>query len=189
MKRILHIGALLALPATPLAAQDCPSVDALRNYRPPEATRVFALDGSVIADLSPQRRVVVELNEIPPTISNGIVAVEDRRFWTHDGIDIRGVGRAIWRDIRSLSMVEGASTITMQLARNVFPEDLPQSDKLRRKVCEFKLAGEIEDAYSKRDILKMYINQIYFGDGKYGVEEASRNYFGKSARQLSLSEA
>ena len=189
MKRILQTGALLALTAYPLAAQDCPSVTALRNYRPPEATRVLALDGSVIADLSPQRRVVVELNEIPPTISNGLVAVEDRRFWTHDGIDIRGVGRAIWRDIRSLSMVEGASTITMQLARNVFPEDLPQSDKLRRKVCEFKLAGEIEDAYSKRDILKMYINQIYFGDGKYGVEEAARNYFGKSARQLTLAEA
>jgi penicillin-binding protein 1A len=189
MKRILQTGALLALTASPLAAQDCPSVTALRNYRPPEATRVLALDGSVIADLSPQRRVVVELNEVPPTISNGIVAVEDRRFWTHDGIDIRGVGRAIWRDIRSLSMVEGASTITMQLARNVFPGDLPQSDKLRRKVCEFKLAGEIEDAYSKRDILKMYINQIYFGDGKYGVEEAARNYFGKSARQVTLAEA
>jgi penicillin-binding protein 1A len=189
MKRTLFTGALLALMASPLAGQECPSVSALRNYQPPQASRVFALDGSVIADLSPQRRVVVELNEVPPTISNGFVAVEDRRFWTHDGVDIRGAGRAIWRDITSLSLAEGFSTITMQLARNVFPDELPQSEKLRRKVCEIKLAGEIEDAYSKRDILKMYINQIYFGDGKYGVEEAARNYFGKSARQLTLSEA
>src|SRR5688572_7020344 len=133
MKRILHIGALLVLPATPLAAQDCPSVAALRNYRPPEATRVFAMDGSVIGDLSAQRRVVVELSEMPPTVSNGFVAVEDRRFWTHDGVDIRGAGRAIWRDITSLSLAEGFSTITMQLARNVFPDELPQSEKLHRK--------------------------------------------------------
>ncbi|HUF49550.1 MAG TPA: PBP1A family penicillin-binding protein [Longimicrobiales bacterium] len=191
----LLAAAVLTLPPRALAqvagggARACPTIDALRNYRAPEATRVFALDGSVIADLSPQRRVVVELSEIPPTVTNGFVAVEDRRFWTHDGVDIRGVGRAIWRDITSLSLAEGFSTITMQLARNVFPEELPQSDRLRRKLCEIRLAGDIEDVYSKRDILKMYINQIYFGDGKYGIEEASRNYFGKPARQLTLPEA
>src|SRR5688572_18660308 len=80
-------------------AQQCPSVQALRNYRPPEASRVYAVDGSLIADLSPERRVVVDLNEVPPTISNGFVAVEDRRFWEHDGVDFRGAARATWRNI------------------------------------------------------------------------------------------
>ena len=182
-------GLLLMTLALPLRAQDCPSISALRTYQPPQATRVFALDGSVIADLSPQRRTIIELSEVPPTITNGFVAVEDRRFWSHDGVDMRGVGRALWRDLTSLSLAEGFSTITMQLARNVFPDELPQSDRMRRKLCEIKLAREIEDAYSKRDILRMYINQIYFGDGRYGIEEAARNYFGKSARQLTLPEA
>jgi penicillin-binding protein 1A len=170
-------------------AQQCPSVQALRNYRPPEASRVYALDGSLIADLSSERRVVVELNEVPPTISNGFVAVEDRRFWEHDGVDFRGAARATWRNITSLSFAEGFSTITMQLPRNIFPDQLPRSDKVRRKLCELRLAGQIEDALGKRDILKLYINQVYLGDGKYGVEEAARGYFGKPARRLTTAEA
>jgi penicillin-binding protein 1A len=170
-------------------AQNCPSVAALRDYRPPEATRLYAADGSLLADLSPERRVVVDLDDVPPAVSNGFVAVEDRRFWTHGGVDIRGAGRAMLRNLRSLSMDEGFSTIPMQLARNVFPDELPRSDKLRRKTCEIRLAGQIEDAFTKRDILRMYINQVYFGDGKYGIEEAARNYFGKPARRLSLAES
>lgn len=170
-------------------AQDCPSVEALRDFQPAQATRVFANDGSLLADLSPERRVVIDLDDIPPTVSNGFVAVEDRRFWRHGGVDLRGAGRAVWRNITSLSLSEGFSTITMQLARNVFPNELPRSDKLRRKVCEIRLAGDLEDAFPKRDILKMYINQVYFGDGKYGIEEAARGYFGKPARKLTLSEA
>lgn len=180
--------AALAAPAA-VTGQTCPTVDALRQYRPAEATRLYAADGSLLADLSPERRVIVDLADIPPTVSNGFVAVEDRRFWQHEGVDMRGVGRAIWRNLTSLSFAEGFSTITMQLARNVFPDELPRSDKLRRKMCEIRLAGSIEDAFAKRDILTMYINQIYFGDGKYGIEEAARAYFGKPARQLTLSEA
>ncbi|HSJ09347.1 MAG TPA: PBP1A family penicillin-binding protein [Longimicrobiales bacterium] len=186
---IVAVAAVLAgLPAGALA-QECPTIEALRSYRPPQATRVFAMDGSLLADLSPERRVVVALSEIPPTVSNGFVAVEDRRFWQHDGVDVRGAGRAVWRNITSLSLAEGFSTITMQLARNVFPDELPRSDRMRRKVCEVRLAGDIEDAFTKRDILAMYINQIYYGDGKYGIEEASRGYFGKPAKQLTTGEA
>lgn len=193
MKRILLAaalgGILLSACSRGAIAQDCPSVDALRDYRPPEATRVFAMDGSLVADLSPERRVVVDLDAIPPTVSNGFVAVEDRRFWRHDGVDARGIGRAVWRNITSLSLAEGFSTITMQLPRNIFPNELPRSDKLRRKLCELQLAGRIEKTMSKRDILKLYINQVYLGDGKYGVEEASRAYFGKNARRLTTAEA
>ncbi|MGH7465523.1 MAG: transglycosylase domain-containing protein, partial [Longimicrobiales bacterium] len=193
MKSILPLLALCgaALAACPggALAQSCPSVDALRNFRPAEATRVYASDGSLVADLSPERRVVVDLDGVPPTVSNGFVAVEDRRFWQHEGVDVRGAGRAVWRNIISLSLSEGFSTITMQLARNVFPDELPRSDRLRRKICEIRLAGIIEDAFAKRDILRMYINQVYFGDGKYGIEEAARGYFGKSAKRLTLSES
>jgi penicillin-binding protein 1A len=181
--------ALLAADASATRAQSCPGIDALRNYRPPQASRLYAADGSLLADLSSERRVVIDLNDAPPAVANGFVAVEDRRFWQHEGVDLRGAGRAVWRNIRSLSLAEGFSTITMQLARNVFPEALPRADKLRRKTCEIRMAGQIEDAFSKRDILQMYINQVYFGDGKYGIEEAARGYFGKAAQRLSLSEA
>jgi penicillin-binding protein 1A len=191
MRRMLK-PALLAVLVTgcgPLAGRNCPSVEALRNYRPPEATRVYAVDGTLLADLSPERRVVVDLDEVPPSVSNGFVAVEDRRFWTHGGVDARGIGRAIWVNVRTLSLREGFSTITMQLPRNIFPDELPRSEKLPRKACEIRLAGQIEDALSKRDILKLYINQVYLGDGKYGIEEAARAYFGKPATRLSTAEA
>jgi penicillin-binding protein 1A len=167
----------------------CPTVERLRAYKPPEATRVFAMDSSRIADLSPERRVVVELNQVPKTVWNGFVAVEDRRFWSHDGVDLRGVGRAIFKNITSLSVKEGFSTIPMQLARQVFTEELPMSSKLSRKACEVSLAPKIEKAFTKREILKMYINQIYLGEGLYGVEEASRAYFGKPVSKVNAAEA
>jgi penicillin-binding protein 1A len=192
MRSFVLLSALCGVTVAALTgsalAQECPSVEALRQYRPAEATRLYASDGSLLADLSPERRVIIDLDDIPPLVSNGFVAVEDRRFWQHEGVDMRGAGRAVWRNLTSLSLSEGFSTITMQLARNVFPDELPRSDRLRRKICEIRLAGRIEDTFAKRDILKMYINQVYFGDGKYGIEEAARGYFGKPARRLTLSE-
>jgi penicillin-binding protein 1A len=165
-------------------------VDRLRAYKPPEATRVYARDGSRIADLSPERRVVVELNEVPKTVWNGFVAVEDKRFFEHGGIDFRGVGRAVVRNLKSMSIEEGFSTIPMQLARQVFTDELPMDEnKVKRKMCEVSLAPKIEKAFSKREILKMYVNQIYLGDGLYGVEEASRAYFGKPVSKVSVGEA
>jgi penicillin-binding protein 1A len=180
---------LTGLAAVPTSAQDCPTLAEFRKYRPPEATRVFAIDGSRIADLSHERRVVIGLDDVPGSVSRGFVAVEDRRFWQHDGVDVRGVGRALLRNLRAMSLEEGFSTITMQLARNVFPEELPRSDKLRRKVCEVQLARVIEEAYPKRAILERYVNQVYMGDGLYGVEEAARGYFGKPVKDVTLAEA
>jgi penicillin-binding protein 1A len=190
--RIVVVTALCAAAAgcAPLArSQDCPSIDALRSYEPPQATRVYARDGALIADLSPERRVLIDLDEVPPVVSNGFVAVEDRRFWSHDGVDLRGAGRAVFRTIVRRSFREGFSTITMQLTRSVFPHELPMRDRARRKTCEILLAGQVEDAFAKRDILRMYMNQVYMGDGKYGIEEASRGYFGKPARRLTTAEA
>jgi len=188
MRRALVLSAVLILAGGPAPAQNCPTLDAFRRYQPPEATRVFALDGSRVADLSPERRVVVTLAEVPRMVSYGFVAVEDRRFFQHDGVDLRGVGRAVVRNLRALALEEGFSTITMQLTRKVFPE-LPQYDKLRRKLCEVQLAGVIEEHYTKQQILERYLNQIYLGDGLYGVEEAARAYFGKRVRDVSLPEA
>jgi penicillin-binding protein 1A len=167
----------------------CPSVADLREYRPPEATRVFAMDGSLVADLSPQRRVVLELRDIPPLLREGAVAVEDRRFWDHQGIDTRGVVRALWRNVSARSIREGFSTITMQLARNVFPERLPMSEKVGRKVCEVHLARKVEREFTKREILERYLNQIYLGSGLYGVEAAAQGYFGVPVERLSPAQA
>jgi len=183
------MASVLLLPACAPGQQDCPTVDALRAYKPPEATRVYAADGSRIADLSPERRVVVELTEVPATLSNGFVAVEDRRFWKHDGVDLRGIGRAIVANIKALSVREGFSTITMQLARQIFTDQLPMEKKFSRKMCEVSLAPKIEDAFTKREILKMYLNQVYLGEGLYGVEEASRAFFNKPAAKLDPAES
>ncbi|HWV57561.1 MAG TPA: PBP1A family penicillin-binding protein [Longimicrobiales bacterium] len=176
-------------PAVTVFDLGCPSVAELRDYRPPEASRVFAADGSVIADLSPQRRTVVSISEIPPLVRDGFVAVEDRRFWSHSGVDLRGVARAAWRDLTSLSFREGFSTITMQLVRNVFPEELPRGEKIRRKLCEVWLAPRIESMLSKQQILELYLNQVYMGSGLYGVEAAARSYFGKPVAQVDAAEA
>jgi penicillin-binding protein 1A len=187
---LLSCGIALLTACGGADAQDCPTISQLRQYKPPEATRVFAVDDSRIADLSPERRVVVELNEVPKVVWNGFVAVEDRRFWRHGGVDYRGFARALFRDITSLSMKEGFSTIPMQLARQVFTEELPmEKNKLRRKACEVSLAPKMEKTFTKREILKMYINQIYLGDGSYGVEEAARMYFGKPVREVTVAEA
>jgi penicillin-binding protein 1A len=177
-----------ALVVNGVIGRGCPSIADLRSYRPPEATRVYAADGSLVADLSPQRRVVLDIDDIPPTVREGFIAVEDRRFWDHSGVDLRGVLRAAWRNAVSLSIQEGFSTITMQLARSVFPDQLPMAEKLTRKVCEVHLARRIEGEYRKREILELYLNQIYLGAGLYGVEAAARGYFGRSIDALDAGE-
>src|SRR5690554_4058987 len=185
----LILPTVVAVPLLTGAGMDCPPVEALRDYRPPEASHIYAADGSLIASLSPQRRTVVDLDEVSPLLRDGAVAVEDRRFWSHGGVDLRGVARAIWRDLTSLSLREGFSTIPMQLVRNVFPEQLPRAKKLGRKACEVRMAGQIEREFEKEQILALYLNQIYLGSGLYGVEAAAQGYFGKSAAEVDAAEA
>lgn len=166
----------------------CPSIADLRAYRPPEATRILADDSSLVADLSPQRRITMDLDEIPPLVRESFIAVEDHRFWNHGGVDLWSVARAVWRNVTSLSIREGFSTITMQLARSIFPEQLPMARKVTRKVCEVHLAGRVEDEFGKREILQLYLNQIYLGSGLYGVEAAAQGYFGKTMEELTPDE-
>jgi penicillin-binding protein 1A len=186
---VLAAGLWVAVLVNGVRGEGCPTVADLRAYRAPQATRVLAMDGSLVADLSPVRRVVQELRDIPPLVREGAIAVEDRRFWDHSGIDVRGVARAAWTNARAGSVRQGFSTITMQLARSVFPERLPMADKAGRKVCEIHLARRIEREFSKREILELYLNQIYLGAGLYGMEAAAQGYFGVPAAELDAAQA
>lgn len=171
------------------SGDDCPSVASLRDYSPPQATRVFDRTGQVLAHLAPERRIIVPLGKIPPTVAGAFLAVEDRRFFRHNGVDWRRAVGALVRDVRDMSFTQGFSTLTMQLARNVFPEHLSRAKTLPRKAWEIMLAREIEKEFSKDEILEMYLNQIYLGNGLYGVEAAAQGYFGRPATQLTLAQS
>jgi penicillin-binding protein 1A len=166
----------------------CPSAEALRTYTPPQASRVLDRNGELVGHLAAERRVVVPLARIPPHVQRAFLAVEDRRFREHGGVDLRRALGALVRDLRTLRYDQGFSTITMQLARNLFPEHLSRAKTLRRKVWEVVLARDIEAAFSKDDILELYLNQIYLGEGLYGVEAAAQGYFGKGVERLTPSE-
>ena len=167
----------------------CPSVSVLEAYTPRQTSKVYAADGQFIAELGFERRTLVKLADIPMVVRDAFVVTEDKRFYSHHGIDfIRMVGAGL-RNLRSGGYAQGFSTITMQLARNVFPERITREKSLIRKLKETKVALAIERQYSKDKILELYLNQIYLGNGAYGVETASQRYFGKSVRDLNLAEA
>ena len=168
----------------------CPDVATLAAYQPNGAPVLLDRFGTKFGDLAPFERVVVPLDSLGDHVANAFIAVEDRRFYRHRGVDWKRVAGAALANLRHGAVRQGSSTITMQLARNVFPEELPGSERtFRRKLNEARVAQLIERRFSKREILEMYLNHIYFGGGAYGIEAAARHYFGKSARRLRLSEA
>ncbi len=152
----------------------------------PERNTVFDVDGKIYSRLAGANRLIVPFSEVSPLFIEALLAREDTRFYRHGGMDARGLLRAIYRNISSGSVKEGASTITQQLARNSLPLG---GRNLRRKMLEAMVALRIEREFTKEQILELYVNRIYFGSGCYGVETASQAYFGKSASQLNLSEA
>src|SRR3977135_75973 len=152
----------------------------------PERNTVFDVDGRIYSRLAGANRLKVSLSEISPLFVDALLAREDTRFFQHGGIDLRGIFRALVRDIISGSAKEGASSITQQLARNSLPLG---GRTLSRKMLEALVALRIEREFTKQQILELYINRIYFGAGCYGVETASQAYFGKNASTLNLSEA
>src|SRR5215210_769108 len=172
------------------AGNTCPSIGELGGYDPNQASKVYAADGRLITDLGLERRTVVPLDEMSPYVKAAFITVEDKRFYEHHGIDWYRVFGAIKNNITKFRVAEGFSTITMQLARNRWPEDISGRDKsLRRKLREARVAREIEGKYSKDKILELYLNQIDLGNRAYGVEAASQRYFGKSVRDLNVAEA
>src|SRR3954464_3602621 len=172
----------------------CPSVDVLDQYQPRQTSKLYAADGRFISELGLERRTLLKIDQIPPLVRNAFVMTEDKRFYQHAGIDWQRIPRAILADLRPRSFAEGFSTITMQLAGQIFPEAINRRDRsgfagLTRKLKEAKVARAIESKYSKDKILELYLNQIPLGNGSYGVETAAQRYFGKSARDLNVAEA
>ena len=169
--------------------EGCPAVERLESYRPPEPPQIFDIEGALAGQLSGPRRTVIGFDSIPEIVRDGYIAVEDRRFRDHGGVDVTGALRAFVKNIGSGGVEEGASTITMQLARNVFGEEVMDYNRWHRKATEIRTSRELEEQLTKDQILAMYLNQIYLGDGVWGVETASRHYFGKAVFEVSLAQA
>ncbi|HBQ87571.1 MAG TPA: penicillin-binding protein [Syntrophomonas sp.] len=152
----------------------------------PEPSVVYDINGQVINGLAQQNQINVSIDQISPLFIEAIIAVEDKNFYRHHGIDLRGVMRALWVNIKARKVVEGGSTITQQTAKQLF---LSNERTLSRKLRELFYALELERKYSKDEIMALYCNTTYFGEGAYGIEVASRTYFAKSAHELNLAEA
>ncbi|WP_337169321.1 PBP1A family penicillin-binding protein [Gemmatimonas aurantiaca] len=185
------IGAGLLAGAWVVICRDgrCPSIASLEQYVPRQTSKVYAVDGRFITELGLERRTLVRLQDIPKHVRDAVVITEDRRFYQHSGIDYFRVFGAAVRNLRAGGYAQGFSTITMQLARNVFPDRLSREKTLLRKVKEGRVARAIERRYSKDKILELYLNQVYLGNGAYGVETASQRYFGKPVRDVTVAEA
>lgn len=163
-----------------------PSIEELKQYQPETGTKIYADDDVLVGELKIEKGVFVPLNKIPDNMKNAAIAVEDSRFWKHKGIDYIAIIRALLKDIAYVQLKEGGSTITQQLAKVIF---LTPEKTVKRKLREAALAVKIEKNLTKEEILELYLNKIYFGHGAYGVEMASKVYFGKSVRDITLSEA
>ena len=179
-------------------ADDLPQISALDNYAPSTITRVYAAGGELIGEFATERRLVIGYDDIAPYLRQAIIAAEDADFDRHFGLSISRIAVTLIRDVfeglgdilaRRPSRPAGASTLTQQLARNLFPEDIGFRVSLERKIKEAVVAVQIEKRYTKREILTLYANHIHFGHGTYGVESAARLYFSKPARELGLEEA
>src|SRR6184192_3502337 len=174
-------GGLLLVYST-----DLPQVDQLQHYRPSSITELYDDQGQIIGSFALQRRVVASYEDFPPVLRDALISIEDKEFYRHWGINVWRIAGAAFRDIESGGKVQGGSTLTMQLARNLF---LSADRSFHRKIQETLLAIQIERRFTKQQILTLYGNQIYLGHGVYGFEAASEYYFSKPARQLTLSEA
>ena len=166
-----------------------PDYKKLSNYQPPISSRVYSEDGKLIAEYALQKRLFVPYESIPEVVINSFLSAEDKNFFSHPGIDAKGILRATLNNIKNISQnkrLEGASTITQQVAKNFL---LTNEVSMKRKVKEAILAFRIERAYSKERILELYLNQIYLGSGAYGVAAASLEYFDKSIKEINYNEA
>ena len=165
--------------------RSAPSLDQV-NIHQNFTTYIYDINGRLITDLYKENRIPVDITELPDYVKNAVVAIEDDQFYNHHGINFIAFGRAILVNIRDWNFSQGGGTITMQLARNVF---LTQKKTIMRKLEEFLWAVQIERKYSKDEILEAYLNEFYLNHGAYGIESGARTFFGKSAKDLSVSEA
>ena len=185
---ILLLGALI-LSILWSFSNNIPDYKFLKNYKPPVSSKVYSGDGTLVADFSREKRIFVPYESIPLNVVNSFLSAEDKNFFTHPGVDAKGVLRAIIKNISNIvksRRLEGASTITQQVAKNFL---LTNEVSINRKIKEAILAFRIERALTKERILELYLNQIYLGGGAYGVAAASLEYFDKSIKDLSYEES
>ena len=158
----------------------------LEDVRPAASSQIYDINGNELANVhAEQNRVPVKISQVPEHLKDAFIAVEDVRFYDHSGVDPKGIMRAVFANITNKGVAEGGSTITQQLAKNAY---LTQDRTYKRKIQEVFLALQLERKYTKDEILELYLNQIYFGQGAYGVQAAARTYFGKDVKDLDLNE-
>src|SRR5690606_24096745 len=165
--------------------KDLPDYEVLARYEPPVTTRIHASDGSLMAEYARERRLYLPIQAIPDRVKAAFLSAEDKNFYNHIGIDIQGIGRAALRYLTG-GPTQGGSTITQQVAKNFL---LTNERTIDRKIKEAILSFRIEQAYPKDRILELYLNEIYFGLGAYGVAGAALTYFDKSVNELTIAEA
>ena len=166
-----------------------PDYKKLSNYQPPISTRVYSEDSKLIAEYALEKRLFIPFESIPEKVINAFLSAEDKNFFSHPGVDAKGIIRAVLNNIKNITQnkrLEGASTITQQVAKNFL---LTNEVSIKRKIKEAILAFRIERAYTKERILELYLNQIYLGQGTYGISAASLEYFDKSVKNLNYAEA
>ncbi len=173
------LGAMFAM------VRDLPQIRALEDFSPSAVTRIYSADQVLLAELYKKKRDPVPISEIPKKLQQALIATEDQQFYEHSGVDLKGILRAIARDVMAGEFVEGASTLTQQLAKTLF---LTPQKSLERKLKEAFLAFQLERRYTKDEILELYLNQVYFGSGAYGVEAAAQKFFGKTISRLNIAE-
>ena len=185
---IVLIGLVLIFSNILFLSKNLPSIEQLENYDPDLVTRIYSSDGKVLDELFVQKRVFTELSQIPDHMIHAVVSSEDRKFYDHWGLSLRSVARAVMINTLSLSYRQGFSTLTQQLARNLY-KSVGFEDSILRKIKEVITAIQIERTYTKDEILEMYLNTVHFGHGTYGVEAATKRFFGKESRFLSVDES
>ncbi len=185
---LIIFGMMMVFTFVLYLSKNLPSLEQLENYDPDLVTRIYSSDGKVLNELFVQKRVFIELDRIPEHMQYAVVASEDRRFFDHWGLSMRSIARAIMVNTLSLSYRQGFSTLTQQLARNLY-KSVGFEDSILRKVKEMITAIQIERTYTKEEILEMYLNTVHFGHGTYGVEAATKRFFGKESKYLSIDES
>ncbi len=185
---LILVGMIGSVAIVLFLSRNLPSLEQLENYDPDLVTRIYSADGVVLNELFVQKRVFIELDRIPDHMQYAVVSSEDRRFFEHWGLSMRSIARAVMVNTLSLSYRQGFSTLTQQLARNLY-KSVGFEDSILRKLKEMITAIQIERTYTKEEIIEMYLNTVHFGHGTYGVEAASKRFFGKESIYLTVDES
>ncbi|SVC03025.1 uncharacterized protein METZ01_LOCUS255879, partial [marine metagenome] len=171
-----------------ILSRDLPSIAELQRFNPEQVSKIMSADGKVLKELYIHKRDVVNISQIPQHLRHGLLSMEDRSFFEHSGISLQSLVRAVIVNILTLSRRQGASTITQQLARNMY-NTIGFQKTYKRKLKELITSINIEQTYTKTQIMELYLNSVHFGHGTYGVQAASNHYFGKDVSELQLDES